>query len=1502
MMTADFAGQTIKGYELEYVIGKGGFAVVYRAYQPLVEREVAVKIFDPQFANHPNFIRRFELEAQIIAQLEHLHIVPLHDYWREPNAAFIVMRLLKGGNLSESIQKHSWGLTATARLLNQVATALAHTHRKGVVHLDLKPSNILLDEDNNAYLADFGIAKKLVGKPDAPYEEGLFGSPAYMSPEQIRGDPITPQADIYSLGVLLFEVLTRQMPFNEPSDTALMDRHLFDPLPAVNDVRADLPPLINEVIQRATAKKLEVRYGDVLSFAADFTRMVETIEGTQLDANRAKVEDDPNRLPGQTVKFGPTTELTRKTQLITPLIAPPNPYKGLRPFMETDSGSFYGREKLLQRILQKLIEEVPYQRFLAMVGASGSGKSSIVNAGLIPALHRGDLAGSENWFVTRMTPSTNPLRHLETALLSIAFGESDWISARLHQSPRGLVEVAVDIMSEGDELVLVIDQFEEVFTQADDSQEQALFLESLLVAVKDPASRVRVVIVLRADFYDRPLLYPGFGDLLRDRTEIILPLQAHDLEQVIIKPAEQVGVKVEWELVDAMINDVGQQPGALPLLQYALTELFEQREGRILTYAAYQKGGGVAGALSRRADELYEKEAIMGREAIRQLFLRLVTIGEGVEDTRRRVRWSELTAIAPAKTHPLWGVVEAFGKFRLLTFDHDPLTREPTVEVAHEALIRTWGRLHQWLDEDRQNLLIQRRLATAVTEWRSNGYEAGYLASGARLGQFELLADERLMVLTDDEKNYLTASIQARQRAKRRGQLLVAGLVLFSMVALILAGLAWTAQRQAQHAEATAVQDRNRANREARIARSRELASTALNKANQLDLALLLSLESGQAADTFESRSSLLTLLQSNPHLLTFLQGHTDRVRDVAFSPDGKLLASAGQDGRIILWDAVTHQRIREFTGMTGAVNGVAFSPDGKLLALGGTDALLYLWDVQTGELLGNPLLGHTDSIWRLAFSPDGTQLATASQDQTIIVWDVARREIIGGPLAGHSDAVYDVAFSPDGRLLASGSADGTVRLWNAATDEAIGEPLTGHTNWVWSVAFSPDGQRLVSGSADTTLIMWDVAKRRALSQISTGHTDWVRSVAFSPDGQLIVSGSADGTIRLWSAESGELIAAPLVGHQDAVWRVAFSPDGKLLVSASADKMLILWDINQQVPLLEQTFDNADSASAVVFSPDGQWVAAGNGGNSVQDNVVNLWNLQSKADSFLLEGHIGLVTSVAFSPDGQILASGSADRTVILWDMLTHKAIGGPLIGHTDVVFSMAFSPDGKLLASGSDDGTAIVWDVATHQPIGEPLIGHTDGIFGVAFSPDGRLLATASRDKTIRLWDVATHQPIGDPLVGHTAEVTTVVFSPDGQILATASRDGTIRLWDVASHQPIRQPLTGHSSWVLSLAFSPEGHWLVSGSRDTSFRWWDIETGQPLGQPFFAQQGWVNGVAFSPDGARLATAMEDGAVLLWEADLPTWQRRACQIANRNLSLEEWARYFPNNDYHLTCP
>ncbi|KAB2854264.1 MAG: serine/threonine-protein kinase PknK, partial [Anaerolineae bacterium] len=387
----------------------------------------------------------------------------------------------------------------------------------------------MFDDAGNAYLTDFGLAKYTEGAPELTKTGNIVGTPAYMSPEQIRGEAITPQADIYSLGVLLFEVLTRQLPFDELTDTALMDRHLFDPLPAVNEIRNELPPLVNEVIQRATAKKLDVRYADVLSFAADFTRVVESVEGVQIASGGGKISENPGRPRGQTVKFGPTTEVSRKTQIITPIIIPPNPYKGLRPFMETDAGSFYGREKTLQRILQRLIEDGPYKRFLAIVGASGSGKSSLVSAGVIPALHRGDLAGSESWFVTRMTPGNNPLRRLEMALLSIAFGDSDWISNRLHESPQGLVEVVADIMTESDELVLVIDQFEEVFTQADDPQQQTHFLRNLLAAVHAPDSRVRVVISLRADFYDRPLLYPGFGDLLRDRTEIILPLQAHEL-------------------------------------------------------------------------------------------------------------------------------------------------------------------------------------------------------------------------------------------------------------------------------------------------------------------------------------------------------------------------------------------------------------------------------------------------------------------------------------------------------------------------------------------------------------------------------------------------------------------------------------------------------------------------------------------------------------------------------------------------------------------------------------------------------------------------------------------------------------------------------------------------------------------------------------------------------------------------------------------------------------
>ena len=690
--------QTIKGYELKEMIGEGAFGAVYRAHQPVIDREVAVKVILPEYASRPDFIRRFESEAQLIAQLEHIHIVPLYDYWRDPEGAYLVMRLMKGKNLQDVIQTGSLPLAKVSQILEQVASALAAAHRRGIVHRDLKPANILLDEEGNAYLSDFGIAKALGEYSDLTVTGAIMGTPAYITPEQVQSLPVSPQTDIYALGVVLYSMLAGQHPFTETSPGDLIARHLRDPLPHLDQIDPSLPVELDGIIQRATAKDPSARYPDVAALLVDF---------------RTAVGPD----------LAPPSTRTLTDELLTIY----NPYKGLRAFQEADEDDFFGRETLTGQLLARLAVEK--NRFLAVVGPSGSGKSSVVKAGLVPALRKGALPGSAKWFIMEMVPGAHPLEELELALLRVAVEQPPSLLEQLEKDQRGLIRAVRRVLpGDDDQLLLVIDQFEELFSLVEGNEKAKFFLDSLYTAVTDPASRLRVVITLRADFYDRPLNYPDFGGLVQKGTEVILPLSTEELQDAIRILTERVGVTFEEGLVTDIVTDVVDQPGVLPLLQYALMELFERRDGRRLTHEAYQQIGGVLGALGRRSEEVYAGLDEGGQKAARQLFLRLVTLGEGVEDTRRRVLRSEVETIDRER---LPEVIDIFGKARLLTFDHDPVTRSPTVEVAHEALLQEWRRLREWLEESRADIRMQRLLGYAAADWL--GSNQGRQLPAARL-------------------------------------------------------------------------------------------------------------------------------------------------------------------------------------------------------------------------------------------------------------------------------------------------------------------------------------------------------------------------------------------------------------------------------------------------------------------------------------------------------------------------------------------------------------------------------------------------------------------------------------------------------------------------------------------------------------------------------------------------------------------------------------------------
>ncbi len=673
------------------------------------------------------------------------------------------------------------------------------------------------------------------------------------------------------------------------------------------------------------------------------------------------------------------------------------------------------------------------------------------------------------------------------------------------------------------------------------------------------------------------------------------------------------------------------------------------------------------------------------------------------------------------------------------------------------------------------------------------------------------------------------------------------------------------------------------------------------------------------------------------------LSGQGGDVYALAFSPDGQMLATGGLDGKGRLWDMRSPNSAANpivLPGHEGVIWTLAFSPDGCWLATGSGDKTARLWDMSASNRGATPfvLRGHEGLISNLAFSPDGRWLATGSRDKTARLWDMNASDPAVDPvvLGGHEDWVNALAFSPDGHWLATGSGDKTARLWDLLGVDLGANPVVshGHASWISSLAFSPDGHWLATGSGDKTARLWDtrVAEPSAAPILLRGHEDRVNALAFSPDGEWLATGGGDptetgtdSTIRLWAVGAPDLNANPVVlnGHQDQVNSLAFSPDGHWLATGggnpakdNTDNAARLWEMGVTSAAVNPPLLSGHDRwiQALAFSPDGRWLATGSG-----DNTARLWDVRA-ADPIeagpVLHGHEGAVWTLAFSPDGRWLATGSQDATARLWDLRAADPAAAPRVlrGHEDRVAALAFSPDGRWLATGSRDKTARLWDMRSDDPTANPieLKGHLDAVAALAFSPDGRWLATGSWDKTVYLWDLHAADPSARPriLSGHEDWVTALAFSPDRRWLATGSRDKTARLWDMRGDNPVGQALVlrGHEGTITALAFNRDGHWLATGSEDSTVGLWDMHIPDLAADPVILRghEGTITTLAFSPDERWLATGSKDHTVRLWLLRL--WQMPrdelvslACRSAGRNITQEEWRRFFLDEDYHKTC-
>ncbi len=1200
------------------------------------------------------------------------------------------------------------------------------------------------------------------------------------------------------------------------------------------------------------------------------------------------------------------------------------PFMGLQFFDEGDADLFFGRSQVTAR----LVEMASQQRFLAVIGASGSGKSSVVRAGLAPALQRSQPG---IWETFILTPTAQPLEALAVRLTRGVESVSAAVTLLddLRRDRRSLHLYLCKRMEQaekGRNILLVIDQFEELFTMCHSEAERQAFIDNLLAAAQAPGSRVHVLITLRADFYDHLAEYSGLRQAVASQQEYLGAMNAAELRQAIEEPAKQGGWEFASGLVELMLHDVGAEedrppePGALPLLSHALLETWNHRRGKVMHLKSYAESGGVHRAIARTAERLYSQELNPEQQEIaRNIFLRLTELGEGTQDTRRRASLQELYPPAPyGNPKDVEEVLVKLADARLI------ITGEGTAEVAHEALIREWPMLREWLAQNRDGLLVLRRLTEAAQEWELLEQDAGSLYRGARLVQAVEWARANPQQLNELEQAFLEASQAAAQHeadereAQRQRELEAArrlaetekeraeaqrlraeeqsrsarGLrrrAMYLVIALCLAAaLAGAAAWLGLRAQSSA-----------RLATSRELTSAALNNMKvDPQLSALLVLRALQTEHTFEAESALHTVM---PELR--LLNITPIGKDAShfwWARDAELYA-AGTPRGIEVIDFASRKKFVHKSG--SKCLGVNPSTDGRWLVTLCAPNLMEVLETETGKVVFTfPDIGVP---FRSAFvvPPTAAQpmLAYANYaDLSTHVWDVSsgkERFVLKGHLPKSIFMRFPIAcsvHSRDGKRLATWASDGLVIVWDLATGQKLLQFDAGSADIFWS-DFSPDGTRLVTTGGNGMLKIWDIASHPdepillASVPIDTGG----ERLVFSTDGARVAVGGSDGTIRVIDAQSGK-IQLVLTGHLSAVQTVAFSRDEKRLYSTSWDYTIREWDLTPGREALTLLAPRG-AFTAIAYSPDGQQVVTGGGG------FVTIWDSRSGVMQRSWEAPGFIKGGIAWSPDGKRIATGGDDNTPRIWEAATGQLLK-ELSGHAGPVSMVAWSPDSARLVTAGGEGAAIVWDAQSGKnllTLSHPKLDldAAKGVFGVAYSPDGQKIATGALNGTISIWAAATGKELAN--VDLNMGVWGMAFSPDGRRLATGLEDGQLILWQVKDTglQKEQTFAAGKAGLYLSVAFSPDGTLLAAADLSNKIRVWDLKAGRERWS-IPAHTGTIPAVAFSPDGTRLASASQDGTAHFYVIGLDELISLAKSRLKRSMTAEECWTYLHTG----TCP
>ena len=1141
------------------------------------------------------------------------------------------------------------------------------------------------------------------------------------------------------------------------------------------------------------------------------------------------------------------------------------PYRGLQSYTPEDATLFFGRKSAVEELVVKARHAATHGGLVMVVGASGAGKSSLLGAGLVPAL-------GHPWL--HLTPGTDPVKALQIQLGSPLTASTAKQVLRAWAADR-----------QTDDVTIVIDQAEELFTIcADkDGRDEFMGILSALTSADSAGPQLVVAMGVRADYVGSFLDYPIGETALQDHALMLGPMRRDDLHEAITAPARQVGLRLESGLEELMANELcgvgsdSYDAGALPMLSYALAETWGEREGTKLTLAGYHRVGGVTGALAATAERTWADLNESQQEAARRLLLRLVNVGDGrVPDTRRIRERAEL-GDQETQRDDEQSALDSLADARLITVDSS------TVALTHEILLTRWPRLRQWIDQDRTGLLARQRLERDAAEWSGHDDE---LYTGERLEAAEQSAAAHTDELSAQARGFLELSRQ-HERRKRWRRLALRAAAAAAVVAIVVAAVSYKVQADnADTARATAEL-------------GQILAAADRYQISDPTLSAHLLLAAHQRDPDNKSIYTRLLATQNAP-LASELHGAKGELYSIAISPDGRTLSAASKSNSVHMWDISDPARPREMPPLLGHqsfVTSVVYSPDGRLMATTSDDKTTRLWDLKNGTpKLLTILRGHEGTVVYGEFAPDGKTLATVSYDRTVRLWDVSTpsRAQGRGVLTGSEGPVRTLAWSPDGRTLATGGNDMKIRLWDVPNLRALGTPLTRQTNTIHALAWSEDGQKLLSGSDDNTAQMWNTTDPNAPTPMGLpfgGHTGALWSVAFSPDGTKASTASVDGTAKIWSLADPARptqVGTTLDGASGQLFTAAWTPDGQYLATGAIDGVVRLWSL----PATTLTGHGAMTIPAA--SADNRMMISGS-----YDGVVQLWDISEPTKPKELDRMIepAKVLSTTMSADGTRAVTALANGDVVVREiadsqLITRATFNAPI----QFVAGVVISPDGQWMAATSTDHSVALWDLRDITRPAQKVSFEPSGNYWVTqlvISPDGHQLAVAQANGDVTVWRTDDLAAPTLAVRGNLSQmaVNSLAFSGTG-ILATAD-DNNVRLWK-ADGGTLKQSAiaTGHARTIRSVYFEGDGKRLISGGDGQEVLLWDtsdpsevkqIGTNLTVPGPGHRIAGLTN------NGSAFVVGGDNGFLQIATTDADAAARRICTYSRDYLTPERWS-------------